>query len=137
VVIDTNVLISSIIGQAGYSHKIFNEIVFTGEIKICLSQEILAEYIEVANRQRFKKYASFTFKATQLISSLQQIAIWVEPKEIINVLPDKDDNKFIEAAVEANASYIVSGNTNDFIIKDFRGITICTPKEFYEKWSEG
>jgi predicted nucleic acid-binding protein len=41
---------------------------------------------------------------------------------------------FIELAVEANANYIVSGNTNDFTFKEFRGISILTPKEFYEEW---
>jgi hypothetical protein len=55
---------------------------------------------------------------------------------VIDILPDKDDNKFIELAVEAFASYIVSGNTNDFIISEFRGIKIYTPKQFYEEWTQ-
>ncbi len=67
VVIDTNVFISSIIGQLGYSRRIFDELILTAEIKLCLSQEVLAEYTEVANRQRFSKYPEFLTKANQLL----------------------------------------------------------------------
>ncbi|MCB9033096.1 MAG: putative toxin-antitoxin system toxin component, PIN family [Chitinophagales bacterium] len=134
IVIDTNVFISSIIGQLGYPRRIFDELVLTNEIQICLSETVLLEYYEVANRERFKKYKDFNKKANELIEAIKLKAIWFSPKEEIDILPDKDDNKFIELAVEANANYIVTGNTNDFIITEFRGIKIYTPKQFYEEW---
>ncbi|MHB1688587.1 MAG: hypothetical protein ACYCVH_14635 [Ignavibacteriaceae bacterium] len=40
---------------------------------------------------------------------------------------------FIELAVEVDAGYIVTGNTNDFTLKEFRGIKIYTPKEYYDE----
>ncbi len=135
IVIDTNVLISSLIGQHGYSHKIFDELVLTLEVKICLSREILEEYHEVANRPRFAKYLNFTMTANKLIKRLEKIAVYVEPTERINVLPDEDDNKFLEAAVEAGAGCVVTGNTNDFTVQEFMGVKIYTPKEFYEIWA--
>lgn len=135
IVIDTNVFISSIIGQSGYSRKIFDELVLTGETKICLSKEVLQEYEDVVQRERFQKHENFSAKATELILAIKEIALWVEPKETIKILADKDDNKFIELAVEADAGYIVTGNTNDFTIKEFRGIRIYTPKEYYDEWT--
>ncbi|MFM9839675.1 MAG: putative toxin-antitoxin system toxin component, PIN family [Cyclobacteriaceae bacterium] len=137
VVIDTNVFISSLIGQVGYSRKIFDEIVFTNEVKICLSKEVLAEYEEVAQREKFAKYDGFQEKALQLILAIKEIAFWFEPKEIIRELSDEDDNMFLELAVEADASYVVTGNTKDFGMEQFRGIWIVSPKEFYEKWNDG
>ena len=41
---------------------------------------------------------------------------------------------FLEVALEAGANYIVTGNSKDFIMKEFRGTLILTPKEFYEEW---
>ncbi len=134
VVIDTNVLIASIIGQSGYPQRIFDELVLTGEVKICLSQAVLEEYKEVTEREKFKKYPNFVAKAQGLIVALQKIAVFVEPTETIQVLPDEDDDKFLELAVAAQASYIVTGNTKDFPMSEFRGIKICTPKAFYEDW---
>jgi uncharacterized protein len=134
VVIDTNVFISSVIGQVGYSRKIFNEIIFTNEVKICLSKEILAKYEEVAQREKFRKYDGFHEKAFELITAIKEIAVWFDPKEVIRLLSDVDDNMFLELAVEADAGYLVTGNSQDFNMKQFRGIWVLSPKEFYEKW---
>jgi uncharacterized protein len=137
IVIDTNVFISSVIGQVGYPRKIFNEIVFTNEVKICLSKEVLAEYEEVAIREKFMKYNGFQEKAIELIGAIREIAVWFEPKEGIHELSDEDDNMFLELAVEADAEYIVTGNSKDFDRQHFRGIWIVSPKQFYEKWEAG
>jgi putative PIN family toxin of toxin-antitoxin system len=131
-VIDTNVLVSSLIGQAGYSRKIFEELIFTNKIKICLSGAVYEEYRNVLRRERFRKYPGFTEKSILLLEEIKAQCFWFEPKNIINVLEDKDDNKFIELAVEAQSAYIVTGNSNDFLIKNYEGIVICSPKEFYE-----
>jgi predicted nucleic acid-binding protein len=40
------------------------------------------------------------------------------------MIDDKDDSKFAELAVEAQASHLITGNSNDFVIKDYRGILI-------------
>ena len=48
------------------------------------------------------------------------------------MLDDKDGNKFIELVVEAQAEYIITGNSNDFTIKEYQGTYICSPKEFYD-----
>ena len=135
-VIDTNVLIASIIGQSGYPQRIFDELVLSGEVKICLSQAVLEEYEEVTEREKFKKYPNFVAKAQGLIVALRKNAVFVEPTETIQVLPDEDDDKFLELAVAADASYIVTGNTKDFPMSEFRGINIYTPKEFYEVWTQ-
>lgn len=108
--------------------------VLTNEVKICLSKEVLEEYEEVAGRKKFAKFKGFEERALELIEDIKRISISFEPTEKIDILIDKDDNMFIELAVEANANYIVSGNTNDFTFKQFRGISILTPKEFYEEW---
>ena len=132
VVIDTNVLVSSILGQYGYPRKIFEDFILTGKIRCCVSVEVFQEYENVLNRERFKKYPGFTSAAILLLEEIKKHFFWCHPKLRIDLLDDKDDNKFIELAVEAEASHLVTGNSNDFVIKEYRGISICSPKEFYE-----
>jgi len=134
VVIDTNVLISAGMGQNDFPSKIFREIVFTNEIKICISAEILAEYEEVIVREKFAKYDGFKERATELVEGIKKIAVFFVPKIKLDILNDSDDNMFLEVALEAGANYIVTGNSKDFIMKEFRGTLILTPKEFYEEW---
>lgn len=125
-VIDTNILVSSLIGQSGYSR-------ITGKIKICVSKAVFDEYTGVLLRNRFKKYPGFANASIVLLDQVKRNALWYEPKLSIDILDDKDDNKFIELAVEAEAGYIVTGNSNDFNIKTYMDITICSPKEFYDE----
>ncbi len=131
-VIDTNILVSSLIGGTGYSRKIFDDLIVTGKIKMCVSTAVFTEYREVLQRERFKKYPAFAEASAILLDRVKKNSLWFNPQTVIVILDDKDDNKFIELAVEANAAYIVTGNSNDFIIKSYKGILICSPKEFYE-----
>ena len=43
---------------------------------------------------------------------------------------DPDDNKFIEAALEGKAEYIVTQDNHLLKIKEFKGIKIISPEEF-------
>lgn len=79
-VIDTNVLVSSLIGQAGYSRKIFDDLIVTGKIKICVSNTVYDEYSEVLQRERFKKYPGFANASFILLDSIKKHCLWFEPK---------------------------------------------------------
>ena len=135
VVIDTNVLISAIIGKYNYPYKIFDEFILTGDFIICLSQELLNEYEAVTRRNKFHKIPGFSERAAKLIQQILKLAVFVEPKEIITIIPDEPDNRVLELAVAAKARAIVTGNIKHFNFTEFRGIKIQTPKEFYEEFS--
>ncbi len=134
VVIDTNVFISAVIGQFSYPYKIFEELVLTGEIVICLSPQLLKEYEDISQREKFKKIPQFADRAVKLIQAIKKIAFTVVPTERIDFISDEPDNRVLEVAVAANARVIVTGNTKDFNFSQFRGIVIQTPKEFYEEY---
>jgi len=99
---------------------------------MCISKAIFEEYTEVLQRDRFKKYQGFENASIILLEQIKKNALWFEPKLTIDVIEDKDDNKFIELAVESWAAYIVTGNSNDFTIKFYNDTVICSPREFYE-----
>jgi putative PIN family toxin of toxin-antitoxin system len=49
-ILDTNVIVSALISNAIPS-KILYELVLTEKVKICLSEEVFAEYVEVLSRE--------------------------------------------------------------------------------------
>ena len=52
----------------------------------------------------------------------------------INVITeDPDDNKILECAIEAKATFIVSGDRHLLDLVEFRGIKILTPTAFIKK----
>ena len=72
-----------------------------------------------------------------MIRAIREVAIYVEPVERITFIADEPDNRVLEVAVAAKARVIVTGNTNDFVFSEYRGIVIQTPKEFYDEFYEG
>jgi predicted nucleic acid-binding protein len=50
------------------------------------------------------------------------------------VKADKDDNKIIEAAVEAKADFIISGDKHLLEMKKYQRIKIVSPSQFLTKY---
>lgn len=133
IVIDTNVLVSALI-QKSYPYHIINEIFFENFIQLCISDKILEEYYEVLNRDKFSKYHNFVSKVEQLLVDIESNAIKFQPKIKLQLIKDKDDNKFLELADECNADFLITGNTNDFTMQEYKKTKIVTPKDYWEKY---
>jgi len=52
------------------------------------------------------------------------------PKVLENVCRDADDNAVLECALVGKAKYIVSGDNDLLVLKEFRGIRIVRAGEF-------
>ena len=135
IVIDTNVLVSALI-QKGYSYQILYGAFNDSQIQICISKNLFEEYFDVLNRTRFSKYPDFLTNANTLLSHLESIAVYFNPKIKINIIKDADDNKLLELAETAKAQFLITGNTNDFTIKSYKTTQIVTPKEYWEMYSK-
>lgn len=131
VIVDTNVLVSALI-QRNYPNFILYNYVFENLVEICLSDELFEEYLAVLNRPKFIKYPDFVNKAEIVLAQIESKAIKFSPTQRFNIIEDNADNRLLELAVESKADFIITGNTNDFTMKDFRGTKIVTPKEFWD-----
>jgi len=132
IVIDTNVFVSAII-QRGYSNLIVDTLFIEGKIQLCISDQVLEEYYSVLSRKKFIKYLDFVSKSENILAAIEAKSTWCYPKTKIDVIRDKDDNKFLELANESKANFLITGNTNDFTMKKFKKTFIVTPKEYWEK----
>ena len=132
VILDTNVIVSSLI-QKNYPYLIVENCI-EGNATICLSSEILQEYIEVLNRPKFSRFADFKINADFLIARLSEMAEIYEPKTTLDVIADEPDNRLLELAQISKADFIITGNMTDFSMDSFDGTKILTPKEYWEEY---
>ena len=130
VIIDTNVIVSSII-QRSFPYKIMTELFVEGKITMCVSEELMKEYYEVLRRPKFDKYYDFTARAEALLADIELKAKMFSPEISLDLLSDKDDNKILELADICEADYIITGNTNDFTFPTYKNTQILTPREFW------
>ena len=129
VVIDTNVFISSFFG--GIPREII-DYWKKGEITLCLSQEIIEEYIEVLNRLGLKDKNEIQ-NLTKLFAEGYNSIFTAKTPDIEVIEDDPDDNKFIECAVALDSKIIISGNNHLKNLKKYVDIEIMSPKKFMER----
>ena len=131
VVLDTNVLISAIL-FGGKPRQILEKAV-RGEIRLCLSEPILEELKGVLRRSKF----DYSPEMIQVIlTELTGIADLVNPSKSIGVvLEDPDDNRILECAVEAEANYIITGDSHLLKLSRYRNIEVLNAVAFLEKLS--
>lgn len=126
VVIDTNVVVSANLVDAGPSAAIFLLAVNREVIEMCVSLAILMEYEEVLRRPRLKLAPS---KIEATMSLIRNAARLVHPTKTLSISNHESDNRFYECADVARASFLITGNTKDFS-RD-HGITrIISPRGF-------
>ena len=105
IVLDTNCLIQSIPRQSRY-RPVWDSLV-RGEHVLCVSTEILEEYVEILQRLTDYDTAELIVK-TIVNSPFVELITPYYHFEMIKA--DPDDNKFVDCAIAAGARYVV---TND------------------------
>ena len=127
VVLDTNIVISSVLGGAlvlvleKWGEKKFTVVVTT---------DVVSEYFEVLNRPKFNLKQETIDKITRYI---YQFSEFVVPEEQIRFIEDDPkDDKFLEAAIAGSVDFIVSGDNHLLALKEFRSIPILSGREFLD-----
>ncbi len=128
VVIDTNVFVSSFFG--GNPRKII-DLWKNGSIVLCLSQEIIEEYLAVLNRLGLDNTKEIS-NLTRLFAEGYNSIFTAKTSKLEVVKEDVEDNKFLECAVALNSKIIVSGDKHLTSIRKYIDIVIMSPREFIE-----
>ncbi|MBI2142049.1 putative toxin-antitoxin system toxin component, PIN family [Candidatus Woesearchaeota archaeon] len=134
VVLDTNVIVSAAISEEGNPARVF-QLILLGMIENVTTQQIIDEIKEVFERPRIARLISAEGKEF-VISNFEKSSIKVMAKSKFDVIKDdSDDNKFIEAAIDGGADYIISGDAHLQELIKFRNIIIFSPKEFLDDFA--
>jgi putative PIN family toxin of toxin-antitoxin system len=133
VVLDTNILISGIIGS-GYSAQILDA-VRKEELRLVTSFHLLEEFSDVISRRHIaRKYPKAAENAESLLDYLRTFAEFKPGiPDVKQTSTDRDDDFVLACAVDGKADYIVSGDPHLLELKSFRGTRILTPREFVEQ----
>jgi uncharacterized protein len=128
VTVDTNVLVSGVFfgGVPGRTMSAAESGIFT----LALSPAILDEFRQVFSRPKF----GLDPNAVQLlVADIESTALIVDPQKRHQVVTgDRDDDAVVDCAVEANATYIVSGDAHLTSLGTVEGITVLTPRQFVD-----
>lgn len=128
VVLDTNVLVSGIF-FSGPPFRIL-QAWRDRQIRLVLSQEIIAEYQRVGNE------LAGQFPDIDLAAFLELLTIHSEliaaPPHAGPVCIAPDDDKFLACAWAARAGIVITGDKHLLSVGKYRGIEMLTPRRFVD-----
>jgi putative PIN family toxin of toxin-antitoxin system len=96
---------------------------------IALSDAVYDEIREVLSRPKFATALPPDCQQ-QILELVSAAAIWIEPVVRIVDCPDPDDNKYLELAIAAGASIIVSRDGHLLNMHPCRNVVIVRPGDY-------
>jgi len=127
-VLDTNSLISAALIPNSANRKALDKAIGLGVIAV--SNKTIDELIEVLFRDKFDKYFLSNDERWIIINKLEINSKLFAPDVSITDCRDSKDNKFLELAISANASCIITGDKDLLVLHPFRGIPILNAVDF-------
>ncbi len=131
VVIDTNVFVSGLISSAvSPPVRILGAIKNKKAIHL-VSDPIIDEYLRVLDYPRIRKFKKITDEFIRDIAAY--LVHWTERVEVVSQIrqsPDPDDDKFLEAGVDGEATFLVTGDKADLLhLGEIQGVAIISAAE--------
>lgn len=130
VVVDTNCLLRMIPLRSKYRQAW--ESFLDGKYILCVSNEIISEYMEILTVKVSSTFAENIVGAILRSPFVRRF----DPQFHFNLIEaDPDDNKFVDCAIIANADFIVSEDSHFRVLKtiSFPKVNVLTLDEFSEE----
>jgi putative PIN family toxin of toxin-antitoxin system len=132
IVLDTNVLVAGLLSPFGPCGEIVR-MISSGELTLSFDARIFMEYEEVLARPKFK------FGKDQIAALLDHIehrGLTVASSPLVEALPDRDAEPFLEVAIAAKAICLVTGNRMHFPAELCQEVPVLSPSEFLSFYKE-
>lgn len=131
-VVDTNILVSALISKKTSPPLQVYRLIKSADFLLITSSTILEELEDVITRKEIIKLHQRTpGQIKEILKEIIETSYIVPGLVNVEVVKkDPDDDKFIAAAIEGQADYIITGDKPLLNIKEYHGIKIISPTEF-------
>jgi hypothetical protein len=126
IVIDTNIWISFLLTKDFTS---FDKIVSNPNLILLFSTKLLEEFIEVAQRPKFKKYFS-PQDLKELLIEIREHGEFIVVKSSTTICRDPKDNFLLDLSKDGEATHLITGDKDLLDLKRFGKTQIITLKKF-------
>ncbi len=133
-VVDTNVLVSSLLTPRGTAARLMDHLIGAGDAWL-VDLRILAAYRQVLPRPRFRLSSRIV---EEVFSAIDASVLIIEAAPLRVRLPDPTDLPFLEVAAAGRADALVTGNARHFVpLEGAHGIRVVSPREALELLAGG
>ena len=126
IVIDTNIFISSFF-WGGHPRELFDR-VLNGLDELFITDEIINEITSVMSSSKFAVGDSEIETYVKIIEKYsKKMASRSSPKPVSR---DKDDDKILQCGLDGKVDFIITGDKDLLVLREYEKIKIMTPKNY-------
>jgi len=130
IVLDANIFVSAILSPNGVPAQVLNTW-HEGFFELVISSSIIEEIRRVLNYPKLTKFHKKSAKEIDLfLDDLEVLTFFAPEKSSLSISDDPSDDKYINAALEGGAKFLITGDNDLLKIQEYEGIKIITPREF-------
>ena len=132
-VLDANVYISAAVRPEGPPGQIIERFLRGGAFEIVMSQAIMDEVLRALSYPKVRKYIRPGLDPELWFEDIVVLSEFVGgDRKIAGTSRDPDDDKYLAAAIEGRAGFLVAGDSDLLDLKDYEGIRIVSPRVFLD-----
>jgi uncharacterized protein len=136
VVVDTNVWISGLLWR-GLPWRLLR-LAEAEEIEIWATPSMLLEIETVLRRPQFApRQRELGLEAEEIVAYAATLVSLVDLERIEPIVAaDPDDDVFVNCALAVGAPYLISGDGHLLDLEEWEGVSIITPRAFFEEFPD-
>jgi putative PIN family toxin of toxin-antitoxin system len=128
IVIDSNIFVSSFF-WGGHPKEVFERVI-NGFDELFITDEIIKEIISVMSSKKFNVNSSEIEDYIKIIGKYSKIII---SKSVLgSISRDRDDDKILQCGLDGNVDFIITGDKDLLVLKEYETIKIIKPKDYLE-----
>ena len=132
-VLDANIYVSAAVRPEGPPGQIIERFLRGGAFEIVMSQAIVEEVLRALTYPKVRKYIRKGLDPALWFEDMVVLSHLVAgERQLEGVSKDPDDDKYIAAAIEGRAGFLVAGDSDLLELKEYDGIRIVSPRVFLD-----
>ena len=132
-VLDANVYVSAAVRPEGPPGRIIERFLRGAVFEVDLSPAVVEEVLRALTYPKVRRFIRGDVEPELWFEDIVVLADLVAGERAPpRVCEDPDDDKYIAAALEGRAAFIVTGDHGLLTLKEYQAIRIVTPREFLD-----
>ena len=131
-VLDANVYVSAYVRPEGPPGQIVERFLRDAAFDVILTTAVVDEVLQALAYPKVRKSARTKVEPELWFEDIVMLAQFVTDHHIGAVSRDPDDDKYIAAAIEGRALFVVSGDPDLLAIEEHEGVRIVNPRAFLD-----
>jgi len=132
-VLDADVFVSAAVRPEGPPGQIIRRFLRGGAFEIVVSRAIVDEILRALSYPKVRKYIRSGLDPELWFEDIIVLSHLVAgERECAGASKDPDDDKYLAAAIEGRAAFVVAGDADLLDLKEYGGIRIVSPRVFLD-----